>query len=303
MLTAAVERYIELHLAVGYRFRSESLILRSFARHATAQGDMQLRSQTALAWAAEGSSAAVRRKRLLVVRRFSRRMQLEEKGHPLPQPDSFGPREPGRTPYIFAPDSIRTLLAKAAALGPTGSLRPKTYATLFGLMACTGLRISEALALHLEDISADGLVIRLTKFKKSRLVPMHPTCRRVLDAYLVARRQNARQDTAVFLSELGTRLRYPTVNATFLRLVREMGIHPGPGKSGPRLHDLRHGFAVRSLDRCLGDRAAIARHMLALSTYLGHARLSNTYWYLHATPHLLAGVARQGESLATRGVR
>jgi len=303
MMSATVERYIELHLAVGYQFRTESHLLRSFARHATARGDVVARSQTALAWAAEGPSAAARRKRLLVVRRFSQRMQLEEPGHPLPPPDVFGLREPQRTPCILAPDSIRALLDGAAALGPAGSLRPKTYATLFGLMACTGLRISEAMALRLDDISADGLVIRCTKFRKSRLVPMHATCRRALDVYLVARRQNARQDTSVFLSELGTGLRYPTVNATFLRLVRGMGIHAGPGMRGPRLHDLRHGFAVRSLEQCAGDQTAVARHMLALSTYLGHASLSNTYWYLHATPHLLAGVARQSESLATRGVR
>lgn len=303
VLSATVERYIELHLVVGYRFRTESHLLRSFARHASARGEVLVRSQTALAWATEGPSAAARRKRLLVVRRFSRRMQLEDPEHPLPPPDTFGPREPQRTPYIFASESIRALLAAAASLGPVGSLRPKTYAALFGLMSCTGLRISEALALRLDDISADGLVIRCTKFRKSRLVPLHATCRRALDTYLVARKENLRQGTAVFLSGSGRGLAYSTVNATFLLLVRGMGIHPGPGRPGPRLHDLRHGFAVRSLEQCAGDRAAITRHMLALSTYLGHALLSNTYWYLHATPHLLAGVALKSEALATRGGR
>jgi integrase len=303
MLSTVVERYIDLHLAVGYRFHSESDLLRHFARHATAQGDALVRTETALAWAAEGPSAGARRRRLVVVRRFSQRMRLEDPGHELPPPDTFGPRPLQRTPYIFAPESIRALLDGAASLGPPGSLRPKTYATLFGLIACTGLRISEALALRFDDISADGLVIRCTKFHKSRLVPLHASCRHALERYLVARRQHARRDTAMFLTEWSSGLRYSTVDATFLQLVRGMGIHPGPGKPGPRIHDLRHTFAVRSLEHCAGDRKAVARHMLALSTYLGHSRLSNTYWYLQATPQLLADVARQSELLATRGAR
>jgi integrase len=230
-------------------------------------------------------------------------MRLEGHGHELPSPDTFGPRPLQRSPYIFAPESIRALLDAAASLGPPGSLRPKTYATLFGLLSCTGLRISEALALRPEDFSADGLVIRCTKFHKSRLVPLHASCSRALERYLVSRRRHACSHTAMFLTERSSGLRYTTVVATFLQLVRGMGIHPGAGKQGPRIHDLRHSFAVRSLEQCTGDRKAVARHMLALSTYLGHGRLSNTYWYLQATPRLLADVARRSELLATRGAR
>ncbi len=302
MLSADVERYIELHLAVGYRFRGESDLLRHFARFA---GDEVLvRTQTVLAWASEGPSPAARRKRLVVVRRFCLRMQLDDARHELPPPDTFGPQPPRRPPFILTQESIRALLERAGCLGPPGSLRPKTFATLFGLLSCTGLRISEALALRLDDISSDGLTIRCTKFHKSRLVPLHPSCRRALDKFLVARGHHARSsDTALFLTERSTGLRYPTVVAMFLQLVRDLGIHPGPGKPGPRLHDLRHAFAVRSLEQCEGDRKAVARHMLALSTYLGHAHPSSTYWYLQATPKLLAGVARQSELLATRGHR
>jgi len=303
MLSTIAERYIDLHVAVGYRFRDESDLLRNFARYATAQGDTLVRTETALAWAAQSPSAGARRRRLVVVRRFSQRMRLEDPGNELPPPDTFGPRPLQRLPYIFAPESIRALLDAAASLGPPGSLRPKTYATLFGLLSCTGLRISEALALRPEDFSADGLVIRRTKFHKSRLVPLHASCRRALESYLVARRQHACSHTAMFLTEWSSGLRYTTVASTFLQLVRGMSIHPGPGKRGPRIHDLRHSFAVRSLEQCTGDRKAVARHMLALSTYLGHGRLSNTYWYLQATPHLLADVARRSELLATRGAR
>lgn len=303
MLNTAVERYINLHLAVGYRFRGESDLLRDFARCATARADTLVRTETVLAWAAQGRSVGARRKRLCVVRRFGRRMRLDDPRHELPPPDTFGPRPPRRSPYIYAPESIRALVDAAAALGPPGSLRPKTYATLFGLLSCTGLRISEALALRPEDFSIDGLVIRCTKFHKSRLVPLQASCRRALEKYLVARRRHAYGHTAMFLTEWSSGLRYGTVVATFLQLVRGMGIHPGAGKQGPRIHDLRHSFAARSLEQCAGNRKAVARHMLALSTYLGHGRLSSTYWYLQATPHLLADVARRSELLATRGAR
>jgi integrase len=195
------------------------------------------------------------------------------------------------------------LLKAAGTLGPLGSLRPTMYVTMFGLIAATGLRISEAIGLRLHDVTEAGLVIRQTKFRKSRLVPLHPTTRRALDLYIVTRAKFAGADDAVFLSERRTGVRYPTVISVFLALVRGIGIHPGRGKRGPRIHDLRHTFAVRSLEQCASDGKAVARHMLALSTYLGHAHLFDTYWYLQATPQLLADVAIQSESRALRGVR
>jgi integrase len=301
MLRAAVERHIALHSATGYLFRKQSILLRNYARYAEAQGDDAVRAATALAWAAQGPTAGTRHGRLQVVRRFARLMRAEDPRHEIPPSGTFGPRSPRRTPYIFSPEEIRALLQAAAELGPRGSLRPTMYVTMLGLIAATGLRISEALALRLGDITTTGIVIRHTKFRKSRLVPLHATTHRALDAYLIQRKKHAGPDDAVFLSERGTRLCYPTVITTFLGLVRGMGIHPGPGKRGPRLHDLRHTFAVRSLEQCTGDRQAVAGHMLALSTYLGHAHLSDTYWYLQATPQLLADVAAQSEALALRG--
>jgi integrase len=304
MLIDAIERYVALHRATGRLFIDDTYLLRLFAHHATQRGDQVVRSETAIEWAAQAHrSAGARRRRLLVVRRFAKRVRAEDPRHEIPPPDAFGPQPPRRTPYIFSTAAIRSLLEAAAALGPLGSLRPKTYATLLGLLVCTGLRISEAIALQLQDITDAGLVIRCSKFRKSRLVPLHNTARRALEDYLTARKSVAGKDAALFLSENRTALRYPTVIAVFLRLVRAIGIHPGPGKPGPRIHDLRHTFAVRSLEQCAGDRQAVARHMLALSTYLGHSLLAHTYWYLQATPRLLADIATQTESLATRGVR
>jgi integrase len=301
MLSALVERHIALHQATGYLFRKQSSLLRSFARHADSARDEFVRASTALAWAAAGPTAGTRHGRLEVVRRFARLMQAEDVRHEVPPSGTFGPQPPRRTPYIFTTEEIRALLRAASELGPCGSLRPRTYATLLGLVAATGLRISEALALCIGDITASGLLVRETKFRKSRLVPLHATTCRALDAYLELRRTHAAEDASVFLSVRAARLSYVTVNHVFLGLVRGIGIHPGQGSRGPRIHDLRHTFAVRSLERCPGDRPAVARHMLALSTYLGHTHLADTYWYLQATPRLLADVAVQSEALARRG--
>jgi len=303
MLSATVERHIALHRATGYLFRRQSCLLRGFARYAESNGDDIVRAATAVAWAGLGPTVATCHGRLEIVRRFARLVQVEDPRHEIPPGGVFGGRPRRRTPHIFSPQEIRALLEAAAALGPRRSLRPLAYATLLGLIAATGLRISEALALLIGDITDEGLVIRETKFRKSRLVPLHPTTRAALDAYLRSRAKHAATDDAVFLSEWHTRMSYSTVITTFLSLVRKMKIHPGPGKPGPRIHDLRHTFAVRSLERCVCDRDAVARHTLALSTYLGHAHVADTYWYFQATPGLLADIAKQSESLAKRGVR
>lgn len=298
MLNAIVERHIAFHRAIGYRFGGQSSLLRSFARYAGARGDEVVRATTVLEWAAKGRRASSCHARLQVVRRFARLMHVEDPRHEVPPAGAFGPQPSRPTPYIYTSKEIHSILDAAALLGPRRSLRPKTYVALIGLLAATGLRISEALALRLGDIIAAGLVIRETKFRKSRLVPLHPTVRRALNAYLVARKNYSGEDDAVFLSESRTGLCHGTFITTFLAIVRRIGIHPGPGKRGPRIHDLRHTFAVRSLEQCTGGREAVDRHILALSTYLGHATLASTYWYLQATPRLMADVAKQSEALA-----
>lgn len=301
MLNATVERHIALHLATGHQFRRQSCLLRSFARYAEGKSEDVVCAATAVEWAALGPTVATRHGRLEVVRRFALLVRAEDPRHEIPPAGVFGGRPRRRTPHIFSTQEIHALLKAAAALGPRKSLRPRTYVTLLGLIAATGLRISEALALRLGDITATGLVIRETKFRKCRLVPLHPTTRAALLAYLRARAKHAAADDAVFLSEWRSQMSYSTVITTFLTLVRHIGIHSGPGRPGPRIHDLRHTFAVRSLEQCAGEREDVSRHMLALSTYLGHAHVADTYWYLQATPKLLADIAAQGESLAKRG--
>ncbi len=300
MLMEDVIRYVDLHHTLGFKYRVQNGLLRSFAAFAEVQGDETVRTQSALKWAGQAPSPAQRRNRLLTVRRFARAMQVEDERHQIPPADAFGHVAFKRcTPHIYTPKEIAAILEAAAQLTPLGSIRPATYSTLFALLAATGLRSSEALALKFEDVTQDGLVIRETKFRKSRLIPLHETTLKGLERYLSLRSQLGTMDTTVFVSLNGTALCYSTVVAVFLRLIRSIGLRAGPGYPGPRLHDLRHTFAVRSLEQCGGDPGVIKRHMIALSTYLGHTHVSDTYWYLQATPILMAQIAETAETLHT----
>ena len=174
------------------------------------------------------------------------------------------------------------------------------YTTLLGLIAATGMRIAEALALCLDDVTADGLMIRETKFQKCRLLPLHATVQQVLDRYLIIRRE-ARGGDALFVSAAGQSLPYSSVRYVFLTLLDHAGLRGTHAGRDPRIHDLRHTFAVRSLEQCCHDRSAVARHIVALSTYLGHAHVTDTYWYLQATPVLMGQIAEAGEALLVGG--
>jgi integrase len=167
-------------------------------------------------------------------------------------------------------------------------------------LAVTGLRISEALALRFEDITADGLLIRTTKFHKSRLVPLHPSAHAGLERYLERRQRLGGNDDHVFISMRRRALSDQTVRSTFRSLVREMGLQPDPGQQSPRprIHDLRHGWAVRALEACPPGYDHVSQHVLAVSTYLGHVKLTSTFVYLHTTPQLLADIANRCEQFA-----
>ena len=302
MLSDDITRYVELHRALGLKFTLQSCLLRHFAAFAEPRGDSYVRAETVLAWAAKAPSAAQRRDRLLLVRRFSLKMQAEDERYEVPPAHAFGRYERRRrTPHIYAREEIRRLLQAAAQLTPKGSIRPTTYVTLLALIASTGLRISEALTLQLDDFTPDGLVIRHTKFRKTRLVPLHTTARSALERYLTTRNRIGDTDRSFFVSLWGTGLSYSTVNPVFLQLLRSVGLRRGPGTPGPCLHDLRHTFAVRSLEACKSNDEEVARHILALSTYLGHAHPSDTYWYLQATSKLMDSIAHSGEGLFEGG--
>jgi integrase len=176
-------------------------------------------------------------------------------------------------------------------------LRRQLYVTLFGLIAATGLRVSEALNLRLGDMLPGGVLhIRETKFNKSRLVPLHKSVVDALERYLDMRRRFAGSNDHLFLSTKGTALVYTTVNCTFRRVLQLANIAPGRTRR-PRIHDLRHSFATRVLQQCGTERDAVARHFVALATYMGHADIAHTYWYLQATPELMTDIAAAAEAL------
>jgi integrase/recombinase XerD len=171
---------------------------------------------------------------------------------------------------------------------------------MIGLIATTGLRKSEALDLCLQDLSADGvLTIRRTKFRKSRLVPLHPTTHAALRQYIDLRLRRPVADDHIFLSASDGRIEASVANTTFRRMLVLAKIAPSRARR-PRIHDLRHTFATRALERCPGDSRATARQFVALSTYLGHAKMSATHWYLEATPDLMRDIAKAAEA-AIRG--
>lgn len=218
----------------------------------------------------------------------------------LPPPNHFGYRKIRRLPGIYSRDEITALVLAATRLPSPDSLQPRTYAALISLLAATGLRISEALHLLVSDITADGLLIRRTKFQKTRLVPLHETAVAGLGSYLMCRRKMRRGGDHVFVSNEGQPLVYWRVRSVFRTLLKSAGLKPS-GDRWPRIHELRHTFAVRALESSPTGRQRIGRHMLALATYLGHVNVDATYWYLETTPELLRDIAVVAENFVQGG--
>ncbi len=173
MLIESVERYLQLRHTLGFDLRHTGSLLRRFARFSSTRDETHVRTRTAIDWAQRAPSPGGRDRRLKTVIRFARHVHAEDSGHEIPPDGVFGRHRQRRLPFLFTPADVSRILKQAMSLGPHGSLRPLTYYTLFALLSATGLRISEALALHLEDLTPEGLVIRKTKFRKSRLVPLH----------------------------------------------------------------------------------------------------------------------------------
>lgn len=293
MLTSAVDSYLTARRAVGFELRDHDGILHDFAAFAAAKGDTHVQNATVLEWVGQGNRSPLRnRVRLRTVVRFARYLHAEDDRHDLPPEDACGRHKPQRKPpFLFSPPDVAALVRTALTMGPQSSLQPHVYSTLFGLLAATGLRISEALNLRIEDVTPEGLVVRKTKFGKSRLLPLHPSTRVRLESYLERRLQEAGSSHWVFISIKGHKLHANTARGVFCRLVYALGIARPQDKLRPRLHDLRFYFANRALTTSPEDREGISRHMLALTTYLGHSDARSGYWYLEATPALFAKIA------------
>jgi integrase len=286
--------------AAGFDLVNAEYLLRSFAREAAERSETHVRAATAIEWASRGPSVAQRDARLKTICRFARYVRSEDARHEIPPARHFGAHQIRRVPHIYSRAEITRLIDAAEQLSPPDGLHRQTYATLIALLAATGLRISEALFLRLTDVTPYGLVIRKTKFQKTRLVPLHETTQAGLDRYLTDRRHVISTGEHVFVTDDGRPLRYREVYPTFQRLVQCAGL---VGVSGGRLrlHELRHTFAVRALEASPSGRQRIGQHMVALATYMGHVNIDATYWYLETTPDLLREIATASEAFVNGG--
>jgi integrase len=293
-MRSRVEAYLKRRRALGYQLRVDGRMLENFARYADRSGHRgPLTHQLALRWAAlpRTASRLYWARRLELLRLFARHQAAFEPTTEIPPRHVYGPAHRRLTPHLYSAAQLHILLARAARL--PGRLRPLTYKTLLGLLACTGLRISEALALQIGEVNLTQglLLIRESKYHHRRWVPLHPTSLDALRRYDRRRRAIFPGAQHFFVSDRGRRFAYTTVRCVFQELAR--GLRSNGARARVRLHDLRHTFACRVLWCWQHTKRGAAQRVAVLSRYLGHGRVTDTYWYLTATPKLLATATRQ----------
>lgn len=302
-LAEHVQNYLQVRRALGFKLIGEGQLLREFVAFAEAAGQRTVTTRIALEWArrpASGSPNYLSR-RLRAVRGFARYLKALDPPCEVPPLELLPASKYRPAPYLFSDREILALMAAARWLRPP--LRAATFETLIGLLACTGLRIGEAVHLDRDDVDLDNqvLIVRDSKFGKSREVLLHESAVRALVDY-GERRDRLCPDVrerSFFITTRGTRLAHPTVYMPFRALLKQAGIeYPSPARR-VRIHDLRHSFAVKTLLGWYRDGGDVAARMPLLSTYLGHVDPAATYWYLSAAPQLLALAAERLE-LASR---
>jgi len=292
-LRAALEEYIALRRALGFKLVLSGRLLHRFVDFAEREGATVITTELALRWATQPADAqpAQWANRLGMVRRFARHRSATDPRTEIPPGDLLVHRFRRVSPYLYCDDEVRRLIRAARELPSSLGLRAHTYATLFGLYAVTGMRTNEALRLDRDDVDLhEGvLTVRETKFSKSRWVPIHPSTQRVLRQYAIRRDAvcSHPDSPSFFLSERGTRVTEWSVRRTFVKLSRRIGLRAESDSRGPRLHDFRHRFAVNTLVGWYRAGLDVERRLPQLSTYLGHVPVTDTYWYLTATPELM----------------
>lgn len=296
-LRDAVEEYLTIRRALGSKIPTAAAQLRRFATFLECEGADFVTTKLALCWAQQSVHAqpATWADRLGVVRRFAAWRCITDPRTEIPPPGLLPHRRRRKPPYIYSDDEIKRLVAQAAQLSSPSGLRGSTFATLFGLLAATGLRLGEALALDMSDVNLlEGIVnVRKAKFGKSRFVPLHDSTRQVLARYAGIRDRiiGRRATDAFFVTERGTRIRHAMAEWTFAKVSCAIGLRePAPrgctGR-GPRLHDLRHRFAAARIVAWYRAGLDVERELPKLATYLGHVHVRHSYWYIEAVPELL----------------
>ena len=302
-LTKALNDYLRLRNGLGFKMKDTRQALPKFVSFLERQGSRSITTKLAVQWAAEPQTAkpGYWAQRLSMTRGFAKYLSGIDPRTEIPPPGVLPYGNRRRKPHIYTEDEIQRLLKATKASNSARQIRSKTYATLFGLLAVTGMRLSEGLNLDDTDVDLVGcvLTIRGTKWRKSRLVPIHATTVRKLAAYRRERnRLHPKRPTPAFLIlNNGCRPKVITAEKEFLRVARRIDLRGPPGTKGPYLHDLRHTFAVGTLIGWYRAGVDVERQMPKLSTYLGHSRVAYTYWYLSAEPELLQLAARRLDHL------
>jgi integrase len=300
-LSSALADYLQLRRQLGFALERPASLLASFVAFADAEGAGYVTTGLALAWAARppGADRSWHGARLPAVRQFARYLQALDPRTEIPPAGMLPGRSRRAGPYLYPAAEITAVMTAAGAI--RAPMRAATYQTLIGLLAVTGMRVGEAISADRRDAGLDGgiITVRKAKFGKSRQVPLHPSTVTALDAYARMRDENIpRPGTpAFFVSLAGTRLIYKNVHFAYHQLTRAAGLQPRSARCRPRIHDLRHSFAVTTLISWYRDGGDVAARLPLLSAYLGHTEPGSTYWYLEAAPELLTlAAARLGNT-------
>jgi integrase/recombinase XerD len=296
-LRQSLREYLALRRSLGFKLEDAGLLLPRFIDFLEARGASYITTAMAMAWAQQVTTVqpAEWARRLGSVRGFARHHHASDPLTEIPPQGLLPHRSTRARPYLYSDEEVRLLLAACLKL-PTNwhrtALYPWKFHCLIGLLSTTGMRMSEALDLRVPDIDLDQalLTIRGAKLGKTRCIPLHPSTRDVLADYL--RRRTAFFGAAVspyvFVSSRGNRLDQAGLHRTFYALSRSVGLRAAEASQGPRLHDFRHRFAVKVLTAWYETGQDAARLLPVLSTYLGHVRVEDTYWYLSAWPELMS---------------
>jgi integrase len=306
-LSALAADYIALRRDLGYHSPSQERALRAFARHLDQvghQGPIPL--EASLDWATSTASTDPRNpaRRLATVRGFLRHLSARDGATEVPTPGLLGPAGHRTPPHVYSDREIADLLQAATTLAPTGGLRSHCYATLFGLIACTGLRISEALLLTCGDVDLAGgvLTVRAGKRARTRLVPLHDSALAPLGQYAADRSRRFGQPdegAAFFRTDRSDRISYSAANHAFTILRRDLGWTAAGRTRAPRVHDLRHRMVVRRIQTWHRDGVDVDAKIPALATYLGHVDVREVYWYLSVVPELMSIIAERFQDFAS----
>ena len=292
-LRKALEEYLSIRRKLGFKLQRAGKLLHDFVLFTEKEGVSFITAELALRWATQslGCQPAWSAARLGIVRGFAQYQSVMDPRTEVPSQELLPYRYHRRPPYIYRDDEVKRLIKAAHQLQSPLGLRAATYSMVFGLLVVTGMRISEPIGLNRKDVDLINgiLTVYQTKFGKSRLVPIHSSTQKALQQYesLRSRIFPKPRTESFFISEQGPRLTDWTVRRTFVKLSRQIGLRGPHDSHGPRIQDFRHSFATRTLLAWYRNGMNVDRHMPELSAYLGHAHVTDTYWYLSAVPQLM----------------